>query len=152
MTELLLKILVIVIIGYILYLSFTTSNVRSKEGFTNPFSTSSSTSSTTASSNNTSTSTNGVAGNITAYESSINSQSTKLKDALVVTTYSTNYTDLVSEDLPVYTTLLALNTLLNITQGEINKNDITPSLEKFNTYMSAITNFQTINNLLNSKP
>lgn len=152
MTELLLKILVIVIIGYILYLSFTTSNIRSKEGFTSPFSTSSSsTSSTSSSNNNTSSSSNGLAGNITAYNSSIGSQSTKLNDALVLTTYLTNYNALVTEELPIYTTLLALNTLLNISQSEINKNDITASLEKFNTYMTAITNFQTLGNMINNK-
>jgi hypothetical protein len=134
MTELLLKFLVIIIIGYILYLSFATSNVRAKEGFTTPSSNNSSTSSTSS---------NGVAGNASAYDSQISSQITKIQDSLVSSTYNNTYKEILSS-LNSYCDVLALNTLLNISQGEINNNDITPSLEKFNIYITASNNIQSM--------
>jgi len=145
MTELLLKILVIVVIGFILYLSFTTSNIRTKEGLTGL------TSSNNSSSSNSTSSLNGVAGNINAYDSQIVSQITKLQDGFVFPSYTNEYQQfLVSNTSSInsYIQLLAFNTLLNISEKEIQNSDITPSLEKFNTYMTASANINTLYNSL----
>jgi len=142
MTEILLKILVILVIGFILYLSFTTSRV--KEGLTgiSGLSNNNSSSSTSTSS---SSSLNGLAGNSSAYLSQIGSQVTQLNDSIILTnkTYSQNYTDIITQ-LAMYTSYLQFNTLLNISQSEFSNNDISPSLEKFNTYVTATTNLESL--------
>jgi hypothetical protein len=141
MTELLLKILVILVIGFILYLSFSTSKV--KEGLTGL------TSSNSSSSSSSSSSLNGVAGNINSYATQIVSQITKLQDAFVFPTYTNDYQQFLvsnTSSINTYIQLLALNTLLNISEKEIQNSDITPSLEKFNTYMTASANINTLYN------
>ena len=100
MTELLLKILVILVIGFILYLSFSTRKV--KEGLTG-----------LSSSNTSSSSLNGVAGNLNSYASQIVSQITKLRDGFVFPTYTNEYQQFLVSDtssINSYIQLLALNT------------------------------------------
>ena len=106
MTELLLKILVILVIGFILYLSFSTSRV--KEGLTGITGLSSNSTSSSTSSSSTS-SLNGVAGNSSAYFNQIGSQVTQLSDSLILSnkTYSQNYTDIITQ-LAMYTSYLKL--------------------------------------------
>ena len=131
MTELLLKFLVILVIIFILYLSFTTSKV--KEGLT-----SSNSSSPTSSSSNSSNTTNGIAGNSAAYASLINSQTTKLDDALLTSKYQQEYESIITS-MQNYICSLSLNLLCSINQQDIISNDITSSLEKLNTYNNAQT-------------
>lgn len=144
MTELLLKMLVIVVIGFILYLSFSTSKV--KEGLTD-LSSLMNNSSNSNSTSSSSSSSNGVAGNATAYQKAVATNFTKLQDSMLLDKYKTEY-GLLLQNLNQYTGLLALNTLLNISEKEFNNNDITPSLEKFNTYMTSFKNIEEFKKLL----
>jgi len=144
MTELLLKMLVIVVIGFILYLSFSTSKV--KEGLTD-LSSLMNNSSNSNSDSSSSSSSNGVAGNATAYQKAIMTNFTKLQDSMLIDKYKTEYGTILGQ-YSAYTQYLALNTLLNISEKEFNNNDITPSLEKFNTYMTSNKNIEEFRKLL----
>lgn len=152
MTELLLKILVIFVIGFILYLSFSTSRV--KEGLTGLSGLSkNNTSSSTSTTSSSTSSSNGVAGNSTAYINQIGTQNTQLSDSLILTnkTYTQNYTEILNR-LAVYTSYLQINTLLNISESEFNANDISTSLEKFNIYVTATANLENLIKTLPSQP
>ena len=137
MTDLLLKLLVIVVIIFFLYISFSTSIV--KEGLTNANATTPTTSTTTTTSD-----TNGLAGNASTYASNISSQVTKLNDALLVSKYNSDYKSVVNE-LQDYINAQALETILNITPTDLANNDISTTLQTLNTYSGAQTS---LNNIL----
>lgn len=120
MIDIFLKLLVIFVIIFILYISFSTSRI--KEGLTNQTTTSLATTTTS----------NGIAGNASVYASDISSQVTKLNDALLISKYNSDYINVVNE-LQDYLNALALNTILNISPTDLANNDISSTLQNLNT-------------------
>ena len=126
MTETLLKLLVVVVILFILYLSFQTSRV--KEGLTNSLDIPSVASSNTAPP--------GIAGGAASYASSINNKVTQLSDALLINKYNSDYVDVV-DTMQNYINALSLELILSVDASDLANNNITSTLETLNTYNNA---------------
>ena len=138
MTDILLKILVIVVIVFILYISFSTSRI--KEGLTN-----SSTSSTASSSDPPP----GLASNATSYANSMTNKVTQLNDALLISKYSSDYVNVV-DSLQNYVNALSLEAILNISASDLANNNISSTLELLNTYNGAQTSLNNVLKYLNA--
>ena len=138
--DLLLKCLVIVVIFFILYMSFTTSRV--KEGLTNA---SNATSSST--SNNPAP---GLAGNASAYSSTISGKVVQLVDALLVRKYNTDYVNIINS-MKNYVNALSLETILSVDASDLANNDIISTLEKLNTYNGAQTSLNNVLSYISSQ-
>lgn len=136
MTDILLKILVIVVIAFILYISFSTSRIT--EGLTNA---TTSTSSSTAPP--------GMASNAATYANTIANNMTQLNDALLISKYSSDYVTVV-DNLQSYINALSLETILNISASDLANNNIKSTLELLNTYNGAQTSLNNVLNYLNS--
>jgi len=115
-------------------MSFKTSRV--KEGLTNA-----SSSTLTSSSDNPAP---GLAGNASAYSSTISNKVTQLNDALLVNKYNTDYVNIINA-MKNYVNALSLETILSVDASDLANNDISSILEKLNTYNGAQTS---LNNVL----
>jgi ABC-type Na+ efflux pump permease subunit len=146
MTDILLKLLVIIIFIFVLYLSFRTSKV--KEGFS-IFGGGSPSSSSSSSSSSSNSAPVGLAGNATNYASAINTQVTKLTDALLISKYKSDYATAV-EALINYVRALSLDLVLNISPTDISNNNITSTLETLNTYNIALVGLYEMSSQLSS--
>lgn len=149
MTDTLLKILVVIVILFILYLSFQTSRV--KEGLTNPntkepIGSSSASSSSSSSSSNAPT---GLAGNAAAYASIINNKVTQLSDALLISKYSSDYVNVV-DAMQNYINALSLELILSLDASDLANNKIASIAETLNIYSNAQTSLNNVLTFINA--
>jgi hypothetical protein len=141
MTETLLKILVVIVILFILYLSFQTSRV--KEGLTN-----SDLSSTTTSSSST-TAPPGLAGSASSYASSISNKVTQLSDSLLISKYNSDYVNVI-DTMQNYINALSLELILSIDASDLANNNISSTLETLNIYNNAQNSLNNVLKFINA--
>jgi len=111
-TDLLTTIMIIFAICFLLFIIFSTINLK-KEGFDQKFNQKSSNERTKPSTNHSSSTSNGVAGGAESYAANIQAQVIKLQDSMLLSKYRSNYENVVIalDDLVDH---LMLNTTLSI--------------------------------------